>query len=424
MKRDISKLQVSHNHRYSPILLAFGLFLWTAACPPAVWAQKNQPTQFPPNPLEIKTPDPLLPNPPTKERPLSEEEAQTLAAALDRLDLEAQAQLKAGNRIEAFETWYRELRLRRVLGPMAEVEALGRVGSYAWGENESAGVRIITRRLEQIQAETQAQTPQNWMLMRQLGLAYQQIRTPEQALSIYEQILADARAREDKTAEISTLQTMGQLHLGWMNYPKAAMVYQELLDNAKAGGDRTSLTALYEQLAYIHDRQKQTSQAIEARQSLVELYRQSERLTPVPRLKLAIASDYETLGELDAAAKAYEEAFTLAQTLQQLDDAATALEGLGNLYRQQQQFDAALEVYKILLLVNSQAYDVYRMMNTYDQIAQVNLSRQNYPQALDALRRGLGLAEQLKIRRNYFIRQIEEVDRQINPTPPSEPEPL
>ncbi|MDK3160124.1 tetratricopeptide repeat protein [Kamptonema cortianum] len=389
---------------------------------PAIAARRNAPDRFPPNPLEIQAPDPLLPNP---KAPLSGSEAEALGVALDGLNLEALAQLRAGDRAQAFETWYRELRLRRALGPMAEVEALGRVGSYAWGENNAPVVRVITRRLEQIQATAQTQNPPDWGVLRQLGAAYQQLRTPEQAIAIYEQLLTHARTQEDRASELETLQTMGQLYLGWLNYPKAGAIYQELLTDAQARGDRNSQITLYQQLAYIYDRQQQVQPGIDARLALVELYTQANRLREVPQLKLAIAANYETLGELQKAATQYEEAFTLAQTLQQLDDAAIALERLGQLYRQEQQLEAALEVYKILLLVNSQAYDVYGMMNTYDRMAQISLSRQDYPQALASYRRALALAEQLKIRRNHFIRQIEQIDRQMNPTPPpTTPDPL
>ena len=82
------------------------------------------------NPLEITTPDPLLPYS-VEERPLTPLERLRLTAALEQLNQQAAAKLAAGDRLGAFEIWNRELRLRRALGYLEEVKALSRVGAIA-----------------------------------------------------------------------------------------------------------------------------------------------------------------------------------------------------------------------------------------------------------------------------------------------------
>src|SRR6476646_9135759 len=102
---------------------------------PSAFAKKTvEPDEFPPNPLELKTPDPLLPQ---TGRPLTTQEQQTLRTALDELNTQATSQFQAGQPEAAFEIWYRELRLRRALGPLEEVAALSRVGTTAWEENRT-----------------------------------------------------------------------------------------------------------------------------------------------------------------------------------------------------------------------------------------------------------------------------------------------
>jgi hypothetical protein len=205
---------MGQGRKLSTKLLKLGIFnaifliclIW-----PAIAAKKPNPNQFPPNPLEITEPDPLLPRSPTKDRPLSPGEKTELAVALDTLNAEAAAKLAAGDRIGAFEVWYRELRLRRYLGLLPEVQALSRVGGIAWGSNQREDVQIITKRLKTIQQQAQAKPPVELELLRSLATAYQQVRDPKAAVEIYDQILAVARQQQDTAAEAATLITIGDL---------------------------------------------------------------------------------------------------------------------------------------------------------------------------------------------------------------------
>ncbi|HEY9602970.1 MAG TPA: hypothetical protein V6C85_15250, partial [Allocoleopsis sp.] len=163
--------------------------------------EKPQPEEFRPNPLELKTPDPLLPK---KKESLTPEERSQLRESLDRLNTEATALLQANKPDEAFDVWYRELRLRRVLGPLEEVTALGRVGAIAWENNRKFDTNVISQRLLAIQQEAEQKKTMNPELLRALAQAYQQVRLPEPAVKAYQQILADQRQRGDGAAQEET----------------------------------------------------------------------------------------------------------------------------------------------------------------------------------------------------------------------------
>ena len=149
------------------------LFLWLCAGSIAS-AQTNPPglDQFSPNPLEITTPDPLTP----ASESLSSTQRDELTAALEELNLEAVAKLQAGDGAGAFEIWFRELRLRRYLGPAAEIAALSRVGSVAWSNGKNLELQLITKRLQAIQKEVKSQVPVNTELLPALVAAFQQVR--------------------------------------------------------------------------------------------------------------------------------------------------------------------------------------------------------------------------------------------------------
>lgn len=401
-------------------IIAVIVVLCLSSYAPGASAKKNdQPDEFPPNPLELKVSDPLLPQ---AGQPLTAQEQQTLRTALDELNAQATAQFRTGNPEAAFETWYRELRLRRALGPAEEVAALSRVGAIAWEENRTIDVRQISERLQAVQQQTPTE---NLELLRSLGQAYQQLRAKDLAVTVYEQILATVRQQQDLAAEASTLDTIGQLHLNWFAYNNAASTYQQLLTLVRSRGtlagatpSRTlSETSLLQQLAYIYEQGKQPEPAIAVQQELVNLY-QAQDPTQVPKIKLAIADNYQALGQLPQAIENYQAAYLAAQPLQQFAIASEALKHLGALYRSQNQLEAALKIYRFLVDVEAQSYNVYGRMNAYDTLGQIHIARKEYPQAVAAFQQGLALAQQLKYQQDHFTKQIEQATQAQTQTTP------
>lgn len=422
---------------------SFTLFsLWLCAGSVAN-GQTNQPTldQFSPNPLEITTPDPLLPTPPKKGENLDPEQSQELAAALDLLNLEAIAKLQAADTPGAFEIWNRELRLRRYLGPAAEVEALSRVGKIAWDRSQQLELQFITQRLQAIQKEVLSESPVNVELLQGLGLAFQQVRAKGPAVEVYQKILEVARSRSEILTEAQTLRTIAQIHANWFSYEKAAGVYEELAaliqdhrdlfvvdptvpnSNSSESGNGTTTTAIpvpapteeesLKQLAYMYEQSRKPLQAIAAREKLTSLYLSQQNLKAVPPLKMEIASNYEVLGQLNLANQYYQEAYSSALVVQQFAVASEALEKMAKLYRSQKQWDAALKIYQVQLTVEQQSYNLYGVMETYDRIGQVYMELKAYSQALAAYQRGLEVAKQLNHKQEYFARKIQKLNQRL-----------
>ena len=386
--------------------------------------KRSQGEQSPPNPLEETAPDPLLPKKP-KNGMLAPEERDRLRTALDELNVRAAAELAGGNTQEAFEIWNRELRLRRYLGPIEEIEALGRVGAIAWNKELLIQVQVIAQRLEAIQIEYCSSFVSNpsspgvyrcdLEMLQALAKAYQAVAERSLAVAVYEEILADARNSGDIAARQAILKTIARLQLERLDYAGAAVAYEELLALAEAGGDRSVEISYVLELARVYARGRQFEPAIAMRQRLVEFYTDSEELRRVPELQLAIASDYQTLGRDNEALPHLRAAYKLAWSLQQFYLARVALEQIGSIYRSRNQLAEALQIYQALLIVDRRAYNLYGMMNAYEQIGQIHKLRQDYPQALAAFQKGLELARQLGYRAEYFAGQIEQIVRVSSP---------
>ncbi|HYW19221.1 MAG TPA: hypothetical protein VE956_07870 [Nodularia sp. (in: cyanobacteria)] len=372
----------------------------------------QQPTKFPPNPLEITTPDPLLP-PGINQQPLTLPQQQNLQRALDELNQEANAKLQAGDQEAAFAIWNREVGLRRYLGSLAQVQALSRFGAIAWKENASEQVRYITQRLQTLQKSARSQKIVDLELMRSLGEAYQKVRSPQLAVEVYQQILTAVEQKQDAVAVLQTLTTMGELHLSWFDYPQAAATYERLLNLTATQSDSTNELAYLQQLRYIYQQTKQSQAAVDTLKRLAEIYTQENKLTQIPELKLAIGSNYESLAKekpslVTEAFNNYQEAYLMAVRSRQYARAGEALQKLIPLYRSEGQIEEALQTSQILIETQKQAVNYYGLMQAYDQIGQLYLERQEYPQALAAFQKGLELAQQLQHLETYFTEQIEK----------------
>ena len=415
--------QLSSPHSLLPFIACI---FWLCSSTAALTQNRQpEPPQEFYNPLEITTPDPLLPQ---LTRPLSASEKLKLRAALDKLNQQATTSFAAGDLEQAFAIWSRELRLRRSLGIVEEIPALGRVGEIAWRENRRLELNAITRRLQEIgqqvrvlppdktkkqdREQPQVLTPPSLDVLNALGIAFQQVREPRSAIAIYERILAIQRQQQDAVAVETTLRTIAELHLSWFNYAPAAAAYEQLLQNATERGDRLEEINYLQQLNYIYEQARQYQQALAIKQRLGEIYQQQQQNDLLPALQLDIGRNYEALGQLKQAFSSYQQAYTAAWKLQQYAQASDALRQMVQLYRSQQQTEAALQTSQILLESDRLAANFYGMMNTYDQIGQINLTRGNYERALTAFQQGLKLAQQLKYQEDYFTQQIQKINRQ------------
>ncbi|MGB3491731.1 MAG: tetratricopeptide repeat protein [Elainellaceae cyanobacterium] len=363
---------------------------------------------FPPSPLEIDETDPLLPTL-VVDRPLSPQERRVLAAAINELSLQGQDEFDQGNVLEAYDIWFRELRLRRVLGIQQEVPALGRVGAIAWNESQTTELRLTTERLTEIEQEVLSRQPVNYDLLLQIAESYQQMRARTQAVRLYEIILVQARAENNLATEEQALRALGELHLAWFDYPQSAAAYRELLAFVRSQRNKVAEIDVLQQLAYIYDQGQEPAEAIAVRRELVNLFEGRQEITELPALKLAIANSFLELDRPDQAAPAFQEAFAIARSVQYYGYASEALQQLADLYEALDRPQDALVVYRLLLDVGQQSYDYYIMIDAYDQIARIHRSRGANDQALAAYQRALALAQQLSFRVDYFASQIQSL---------------
>ena len=387
----------------------------------------ESPDIFSPNPLESTQPDPLLPNPPTT-RTVTGEKREELSQELDKLNVEAAALLAAGETTKAFEIWNRELRLRRYLSKAEELAALSRVAEIAWNNSQKLQVQWITKRLETLRPEIKEQEPPNLELLQALGSAFNTVRAKDSGVEIYQQVISEARKQENVVTLKQALTAVGEIYLNWLDYDNAAIAYEELLEvqqqsnlelseiettNFLISGNFEQANTL-KQLAFIYNQGGKPLQAITAKERLVDFYEGQQNIAEVPEIKISIAEDYEELGRLNLASQYYQEAYSIAQSIQQFLTASDALENLAALYLSQDEKEAAIEIYKVQLLMDQQFFNVYGMMETYDRMGQVYAQLKAHGLAMSSFQRGLELSRQLGgYRESYFLQKLDKLNRNI-----------
>jgi tetratricopeptide (TPR) repeat protein len=410
--------------RFLVILMAIVLGVLT---PQMVAAQGN-----PQNPLEITETDPLLP-PEANSRELTELERRDLITALTELEQQANTLLAAGDFENTILAWNRLLRLSRSLGTIEEIQTLGRIGGIAWERDLSKQVNTISTRLQRIQREAvrrgviaENPTPNNSTpdnspekldipLLQALGTAYQQLRSPNLAIPVYQQLLTQSQASQDSNAIENNLRILGSLHMAWFDYAAAALTYRELFQLAVSLDDLANQVIYLEELAYIYDQLKDQERSIATRQELLTYYQTKLELQPkIPSLLIEIASSYSILRNPQAARDHYQKAYEVAIAARLYAAARDALQGLATLYQTYNQPDTALEIYQILVQVNQQSYDTYFSMRAYDQMGQIHLQRNNYAQALAMFTEGLKIARTLQTQELYFAAQVERSRNLLN----------
>ena len=363
-----------------------------------------------PNPLGSPTGDPLLP---LIRRPLSPLERRLLRETLVEMDLEAKAALNAENEDEAFEIWYRYLRLHQKLTPLEEIEALGNVGEIAWDQTRGPDVQIIVERLVKIEQRLTKKEPLSPEMLNRLAIAYDQVHSIDNALNIQEKILENNRNDGDIDAEEETLNKIGELYQAQFDYANAAATYERLLDIAEFEENAYTQGLYLQKLAKIYTAASRPENAIRIKNDLADNYLANQDILALADLKISIGDDYVLLGEAEQASQNYQEAFSIAWSLQQFGAAGQALKRLGKLYENNDQDDYALRIYYELIKVEQESYNYYGLMQTYDAIGLIHLERQQYQQARTVFEAALDIAQSLKYQVDYFLTQLDKVNQQM-----------
>ncbi|NJR67208.1 MAG: hypothetical protein HC771_00015 [Synechococcales cyanobacterium CRU_2_2] len=372
-----------------------------------------------------------------------------------RLDQEANAAYQARNIVQAYGVWFRALRLLQYAAEEEEIVALGRIGAKAWGDGLAVESQAIAQRLLVLdqaiapQTKTVAAEPepraQTIAIQEKLALAHEQVGALDPAIARYEWLLAQDPLGSNQSAPNPRLITkLAQLNLARLNYPDAARYTAIQREQGRSGSPAPALTQpsaspeappsetqltetqLTERLAYIYEQNGQWEAAIAQQQKLLERYSLPQpailqpnlaQLNPAqpnagqapptlskrPALLVAIGVNQAKAGFDTAATQTYQAAYREAQAQQQFGVSHEALANLALLYEQRSQHQDTLTVYTVLLRVDELSYNVFGLLQTYENMGQLQVKLGDRDAAQRALSQALHLAKLL----DYRVTEIQ-----------------
>lgn len=359
-------------------------------------------------PLAIPLQDPLLP-PSNVERKLSPLEIKRVKSEIAILEKKAQEKLEQGDTQEAFKLWFRQLRLYRAIGELEEIITLGRVGARAWQANLTEELKVINQRLNDLAQKINQPQQGSEKLLIALGNSYQQIRSLDQAIAVYNNLLIRARQVDNFQLEEKYLAILGDLYLNKFDYLQAAIVYKELLDLANNSSDKKNLDSYLAQLIKIYNYTKQPQQAIIVKKQLIDYYLSQNNQEQIGKLKVLLGDDYQVTGEMNLAIKSYQEASIVSQSFQQLALAAEALNKLGIIYQKQKEYPLAIQTYQKLLKLETSANNVYGVMASYEKLGKIHFILEDYDQAFTDFNQALHIAQNLNYQVGYYTDLLNQV---------------
>lgn len=399
----------------SPVLrrwsaaIALALAGW-AFVPLTVWAQLSPVLrdQFLADPEFTEPRDPLLPEVPIL-RPLSPLEKLELAAALDELAAEAEQLFLAGEIELAFQTWIREVRLRRILGYEEEIAAMQRVGLRAWENSRAQETQLLTLRLREMQTELLSQEPLNIELLEAVAATFEVLRDVDSAIEVYETLVVRAAQAGDRAERLRLLENLASLRENWFRFEAAAATYQTLLTSLSDGGNDARRVAYLQGIIRNYEAAGDLRSAIDYQRRLVRQYEQMAQPRPIPMVTLALARNHRALNNLSQAQSFYSTTYSAALALGQTDVASEALQDLAEIYLAQDKTEDVLYLYQQRLAVERLSYNGYGLMQTFGKLGEFYEAEGDPEAAIAAYKEALILAKHLDHRDAFFELRLQQL---------------
>lgn len=391
------------------VAIALSVMGWVCT-PLPTWAQLSPLLieQFLSDPELTEPVDPLLPDLPVL-RPLSPLEKLDLAEDLDLLAAEAEALFLEGQTELAFQTWLREVRLRRILGYEAELEAIQRVGLRAWENSRSEEIQLLTLRLEQIQEELFAETPVNVELLEEVVAAFEVLRDIDSAVEVYETLIVQAAQAGDRAERRRLLENLARLRETWFRFVVAGETYQTLLTSLDPNGQDLKEIEYLKGAIRNYEDAGDLQTAINYQRRLLREYEQTMQPQAIPPVTLEIARNYRALDSLNQAQTFYSTTYSAALAQRQTDIASEALQDLAEIYLNQGKVEDVLYLYQQRLAVERLSYNAYGLIQTFNKLGQLYEEQGQIDEAIAAYREASILANGLNYRDAFFELRLRQL---------------
>lgn len=361
---------------------------------------------------------------PSIDREITDFENKRIRNKINELNSLANTELANGNDEDAFSNWYEAINLSRYLGTEAEIKMINQVGEIAWNKSRNQDLNFLTERLIIIENQATQNQQLDQELLAILINAHDVLHNIDKSINLNQSNLEIARNNNDNQEIKSSLDRLGNLYLAKFDYYSAEPIFQELLAIARTNEDYLGEGIYLRKLAEISQALVNPENSVRYKEELLEYKvanlninsqdnspnQNLRNLASIAILKIAIGDDYTSLNNPQSASQFYQDAFTMAWSGRLFAIAGDALKKLGKLYQEYEQWDSALQIYRELIKIEQQSYNLYGLMNTYDYMGTIYKQKENNNQALQYWQKALEIARHLDFKEDYFFNKISNIN--------------
>ncbi len=251
-------------------------------------------------------------------------------------------------------------------------------------------------------------------LLKQADAA-QEARKFDEALPLFDQALARARAAKDKPSEAYALASIGAVHRSIGQPQQALRFHEQALPLLRATGNKAGEARTLNNIGSLYRETGQPQQALSFFEQALPLLRQVGDKRGEARTLGSIGVVYQNTGQPQQALRFYEQALPLSRQVGDKAGEASTLNSMGGVYYVIGQSQQAVKFFEQVLLLNRQTGDKEGEVTTLNNIAAIYRSMGQPQQALRFYEQVLPLRRQGgdKIGESITLTSIGEVYHNI-----------
>ena len=244
---------------------------------------------------------------------------------------------------------------------------------------------------------------QKGSILQALGVAYQRLNKPEDALRNFNQALEIRRKINDQAGIANSLLQVGEIQETMGNSKAALASYQESVEVGRKIGDKNGLVQSLTTLGLLYLNQLKYDDALKYTNEALQIARDSHDEVSQATLLLNIGNAHYSKGEYQDALTYFQQSYEISDRLKSAENLALALHSLALTNFSLGQYDAAASQYMKALDACRAAGDQSLLATVYGEMGTLFAVQGRYDAALKAQQEALNTYRKLNDRTYLMV---------------------
>ncbi len=244
---------------------------------------------------------------------------------------------------------------------------------------------------------------QKGSVLQALGIAYQRLNKPDDALQNFKQALELRRKIGDQHGIANSLLQIGQIQDGMGDSKAALASYNEAVEVGRKIGDQSSLVQSLMTLGVLYLNRSKYDDALRYTNEALQIARDNHDESSQATLLLNVGTAHFSKGQYQDALTYFQQAQSISERLKMQEPLALALHNLGLTNASLGQYDTAISEYLKALDAARAADDQSLLATVYTDMGSLFAAQGQYGAALKAQKQAVDNLRQLKDRSYLMV---------------------